>query len=115
MRDKLLKFFQYVQNNMLLVSRWSAIVAIGMAVIVAAMSFSVPYMGLAVKFSLVPVLLAAAAWSLGNSRKVDRKKKLFAIMALWITLGAVAISQIQYNRLLQAIKQQHPEFQRQQK
>jgi hypothetical protein len=99
MREKLLKFLQYAQNNLLFISKWSAIAAITLALIVSAMSLSVPNIGSAVKLSLVPVLLAAAAWSVANAARAP-KRKLFAILALWISLGGVFVSHLQYQRLL---------------
>jgi hypothetical protein len=101
MREKFLKFLQYVQSNLLSISKWSAIIAISLAVIVSAMSLSVNYMSMAVKLSLYPVLLAAAAWSVANAMKAP-KRKLFAILALWISLGAVFLSHVQYQRFLVA-------------
>ena len=114
MRDKFLKFLQYIQNNLLFISKWSAITAILLAVIVAALSLSIPGMSYAVELSLLPVLLAAAAWSLAIAAKAP-KKKLFAILALWISLGGVFISHLQYQRLLAGLEMQKQTVQNEQK
>lgn len=99
MREKLLKFLQYAQNHLLFISEWSAITAITLALMVSVMSLSVQTMSYAVKLCIIPVLLAAAAWSVANAAHAP-KKKLFAILALWISLGGVFVSHLQYQRLL---------------
>lgn len=114
MRGKALKFLQYIQNNRLFISKWSAITAIILAVIVSAMSLSIRGMSYGVKLSLLPVLLAAAAWSIANAAKAP-KKKLFAILALWISLGGVFISHLQYQRLLAGLEVQKQTVQNEQK
>lgn len=114
MRDKFLQFLQYIQNNFLFISKWSAITAIILAVIVSAMALSIPGMSYAVELSLFPVLLAAAAWSLAIAAKAP-KKKLFAILALWISLGGVFISHVQYQRLLAGNEMQKQTVQNEQK
>ncbi len=114
MRDKFLKFLQYVQNNLLFISKWSAITAIILAVIVSAMSLSISGMSYAVKLSLFPVLLAAGSWSVAIAAKAP-KQKLFAILALWISLGGVFISHVQYQRLLVGREMQKQTVQNEQK
>lgn len=114
MREKFLKFLQYIQNNFLFISKWSAITAIILAVIVSAMALSIPSMSYSVEFSLLPVLLAAAAWSVANAAK-SPKKKLFAILALWISLGGVFVSHVQYQRLLAGSEIQKQTVQNEQK
>jgi hypothetical protein len=115
MREKFLEFLRYVQGNLLFISKWSAITAIILAVIVSAMSLiSIPLSSHAVKFSLLPVLLAAAAWSIANAAKAP-KKKLFAILALWISLGGVFVSHVQYQRVLVAYEMQKQAIQNEQK
>ena len=114
MREKFLQFLQFLQNNLLFISKWSAIIAIILAVIVSAMSLSTPLMSYAVKLSLFPVLLAAGAWSIANAARAP-KKKLFAILALWITLGGVFVSHLQYQRLLAALQIQKQTLQIEQK
>jgi len=105
MREKLLSFLKYIKDNYLVISKWSAITAIILAVIVSAMSLSIPLMSYAVKLCLLPVFLAAGAWSVANAAKAP-KRKLFAILALWISLGGVFVSHLQYQRLLKAVHMQ---------
>jgi hypothetical protein len=94
------KYLSYFKANYVPISKWTSIASIALSVVVLAMTFSVPLMGLAVRWSLIPVLFAAAAWSIANQAK-HRGRKLFAILALWISLGGVAWAQIQYYSLLQ--------------
>ena len=114
MREKLLEFLKYVQGNYLFISKWSAITAIILAVIILAMSLSIPLSSHAVTFSLLPVLLSAAAWSVANAAKAP-KKKLFAILALWISLAGVFVSHLQYQRVLVAFEMQRQTLQNEQK
>lgn len=114
MREKFLKFLQYAQNNLLFISKWSAITAIVMALSVSAMSLSIPHMSRAVTLSLFPVLLAAAAWSVANAARAP-KRKLFAIFALWISLGGVFVSHLQYHRLLAGYEMEKQTVQNEQK
>ena len=114
MRDKVLTFLKYVQGNFLFISKWSAITAIVLALIISAMSLSIPLLPYAVKLSLFPVLLSAGAWSIANARKA-KTKRLFAILALWISLGGVFVSHLQYQRLLVAYQIQKQTHQNEQK
>ncbi len=114
MREKFLKFLQYVKNNLTFISKWSAIAAIVMALSVSAMSLSIPNMSRAVALSLFPVLLAAAAWSVANAAR-EPKRKLFAILALWISLGGVFVSHLQYQRLLAGSEMKNQTVQNEQK
>lgn len=114
MREKLLKFLTYVKDNYLFISKWSAISAIILAVIISAMALSISFSPLAVKLSLYPVLLSAAGWSVANAAKAP-KKKLFAILALWISLGGVFVSHFQYQRVMVAYETQKQTLQNEQK
>lgn len=99
MRAKFLNFLQYAQNNLVFISKWSAITSIVLTLIVSVMSLSIQNSGRSVSLSLLPVLLAAAAWSVANAAKAP-KSKLFAILALWISLGGVFVAHFQFQRLL---------------
>jgi hypothetical protein len=71
-------------------------------------------MSRAVTLSLFPVLLAAAAWSVANAARAP-KRKLFAILALWISLGGVFVSHLQYQRLLSGSEMKKQTVQNEQK
>jgi hypothetical protein len=65
------------------------------------MSMSIPLIPMAVKMSMVPVLIAAVAW--GTARGVRaRKTGLYAMGAVWFCVIVVFISQVQYYRLMGA-------------
>jgi hypothetical protein len=103
----------YLKERYLPISKWTSVTAMALAVVVMAMSLSVGLMASAVRFSLIPVLLAAAAWSLANMAR-DRRLKLFAILALWVGLGGVFMSQVQYYRLVQGAQVENTPVQQQQ-
>lgn len=104
---------RYLKERYLPISKWTSVTAMALAVVVMAMSLSVGLMASAVRFSLIPVLLAAAAWSLANMAR-DRRLKLFAILALWVGLGGVFMSQVQYYRLVQGAQVENTPVQQQQ-
>lgn len=94
------KYLTIFRENYVPISKWTSVVSIALTGVVLVMTFSIPLAGTAVRWSLIPVLLAAAAWGLANQAR-HRGRKLFAILALWISLGGVAWAQIQYYSLLQ--------------
>lgn len=104
---------KYFKEHYVPISKGTAVAAMALTLVVLAMSFSQPWMADAVRFSIIPVLLAATAWSLANMAR-DRKLKLFAILALWVALAGVVVSAIQWQRLVQGAQIENTPVQQQQ-
>jgi len=101
------------QDNRASIAKWAAIVAIAWAAVVlvlAVMPEVMIRMGsdvnpqlilTAVRYSMLPALLAGVAWGTARSVRSSgaRRANLLAMGAVWFCLLVVFVSQVQYYRL----------------
>lgn len=91
----------WYQEHREAVARWATIVAVAWSAVVLVMSMSIPLIPMAVKMSMVPLLIAAVAWGTARSIRA-RKTGLYAMGAVWFCVIVIFISQVQYQRLVNA-------------